>query len=144
MFSFTLLQLETNSQSVLLLLISLRLFPGTPNWLLNLSAPLLGISLPAFFVSVLIGECSNYHAQLVTHQLLPTHRSAAIQPNLCASRPSLGPAHQHQCCDGPLHLHCSLHVCCYRSAAVCVCVLCGWQATHSKEHGTSDTWHAAS
>lgn len=37
-------------------LLFLRLFPMTPNWFLNLSAPILNIPISQFFFSVLIGE----------------------------------------------------------------------------------------
>jgi uncharacterized membrane protein YdjX (TVP38/TMEM64 family) len=43
-------------RELLLSLISLRLFPLTPHWLFNLSAPIIGIPAPLFFVSVLIGQ----------------------------------------------------------------------------------------
>lgn len=40
-------------------LVSVRVFPMTPNWLLNITAPLLDVPLSLFFLSVLIGEeCS--------------------------------------------------------------------------------------
>ena len=38
------------------MLLSLRLFPASPNWLLNLSLPHLGVGLANFFLSVLIGK----------------------------------------------------------------------------------------
>jgi len=50
------LQLTSNHSSLLLALISLRLFPMSPNWLLNVISPLLGIPLPLFFISVLLGN----------------------------------------------------------------------------------------
>ena len=33
----------------------MRLFPGSPNWLMNLTFPHVGISVSKFFVSVFIG-----------------------------------------------------------------------------------------
>lgn len=39
-----------------LLLISLRLFPATPNWLMNLSLPHIGVGLGKFYLSVLFGK----------------------------------------------------------------------------------------
>jgi len=48
-------RLTSNHSSLLLALISLRLFPMSPNWLLNVISPLLGIPLPLFFISVLLG-----------------------------------------------------------------------------------------
>lgn len=49
-------QLRSDEGSLLFLLISLRLFPMTPNWLLNMASPLVGVPLPLFFLSVLIGK----------------------------------------------------------------------------------------
>ena len=56
----TLLSVVTSSTpskgtELLLVLLSLRLFPMSPNWLLNLSSPLLGVPLHLFFISVLFG-----------------------------------------------------------------------------------------
>jgi uncharacterized membrane protein YdjX (TVP38/TMEM64 family) len=41
--------------TLLTYLISLRLFPGTPNWLLNMAMPHCGVPLSLFFLSVLLG-----------------------------------------------------------------------------------------
>ena len=41
--------------SLFSVLVSLRFFPMSPNWLMNMSAPLLGIQLPIFSLSVGIG-----------------------------------------------------------------------------------------
>ncbi|KAL5494453.1 hypothetical protein EMCRGX_G015789 [Ephydatia muelleri] len=48
-------KLSSDQQSLLLILISLRLFPMSPNWFLNMTSPILGIPLHLFFMSVLIG-----------------------------------------------------------------------------------------
>ncbi|CAI8055240.1 Transmembrane protein 41A-A, partial [Geodia barretti] len=49
-------QLHSSKRAELLLvLLSLRLFPMSPNWLLNLSSPLFGVPLHLFFISVLFG-----------------------------------------------------------------------------------------
>jgi uncharacterized membrane protein YdjX (TVP38/TMEM64 family) len=37
------------------LLISTRLFPATPNWLLNIAMPHIGVNIVNFYFSVLIG-----------------------------------------------------------------------------------------
>uniref|UniRef100_A0A2P2I9T1 Transmembrane protein 41A-like n=2 Tax=Hirondellea gigas TaxID=1518452 RepID=A0A2P2I9T1_9CRUS len=44
-----------SSSSNFLFLVSLRVFPGTPNWFLNMAAPVAGVPLVPFFFSVLIG-----------------------------------------------------------------------------------------
>ena len=49
-------QLNENRGSLLFLLVSLRLLPMTPNWLLNIGSPIVGVPLHLFFLSVLIGE----------------------------------------------------------------------------------------
>ncbi|XP_044944649.1 transmembrane protein 41A isoform X2 [Mustela putorius furo] len=46
---------EENRNSLFFFLLFLRLFPMTPNWFLNLSAPILNIPIVHFFFSVLIG-----------------------------------------------------------------------------------------
>lgn len=50
------LQVEENRNSLFFFLLFLRLFPMTPNWFLNLSAPILNIPIVQFFFSVLIGK----------------------------------------------------------------------------------------
>ena len=54
--SVCVLQIKDQSHSLLYVMISLRLVPVTPNWLLNILSPVLGVPLPLFFVSVLIGN----------------------------------------------------------------------------------------
>ena len=54
--SVCVLQIEDQSHSLLYIMISLRLVPVTPNWLLNILSPVLGVPLPLFFVSVLTGN----------------------------------------------------------------------------------------
>lgn len=53
---FLSLQVEENRNSLFFFLLFLRLFPMTPNWFLNLSAPILNIPIVQFFFSVLIGK----------------------------------------------------------------------------------------
>lgn len=48
--------MEENRNSLFFFLLFLRLFPMTPNWFLNLSAPILNIPIVQFFFSVLIGK----------------------------------------------------------------------------------------
>ncbi|KAI1235767.1 hypothetical protein IHE44_0001853, partial [Lamprotornis superbus] len=48
-------KVEENRSSLFFFLLFLRLFPMTPNWFLNLSAPILNIPITQFFLSVLIG-----------------------------------------------------------------------------------------
>ncbi|XP_007642945.1 transmembrane protein 41A isoform X1 [Cricetulus griseus] len=47
-------KVEENRSSLFFFLLFLRLFPMTPNWFLNLSAPILNIPIVQFFFSVLI------------------------------------------------------------------------------------------
>ena len=49
-------RLTDDQHSLLFILLSLRLFPMSPNWLLNVSSPLLGVPLHLFFISVLLGQ----------------------------------------------------------------------------------------
>ncbi|XP_049737225.1 transmembrane protein 41A isoform X2 [Elephas maximus indicus] len=48
-------KVEENRNSLFFFLLFLRLFPMTPNWFLNLSAPILNIPIVQFFFSVLLG-----------------------------------------------------------------------------------------
>lgn len=49
-------KVEENRNGLFFFLLFLRLFPMTPNWFLNLSAPILNIPIVQFFFSVLIGK----------------------------------------------------------------------------------------
>ena len=50
------LQVEENMDSLFFFLLFLRMFPVTPNWFMNMVAPLLNIPVHMFFLSVLIGK----------------------------------------------------------------------------------------
>lgn len=47
---------DGNRSQLLTILISLRLFPMSPNWALNIACPLIGVPLGHFYLSVLVGE----------------------------------------------------------------------------------------
>lgn len=47
--------IEGHKDNLIYYMIFLRLFPGSPNWLMNLSFPHLNISVPKFVISVFIG-----------------------------------------------------------------------------------------
>jgi len=49
-------QLKENHDSVFYFLLFLRMFPMSPNWLMNIIAPIVGVPLRYFFLTVLIGE----------------------------------------------------------------------------------------
>eukprot|EP00117_Sycon_ciliatum_P023168 scpid78651/ scgid19770/ Transmembrane protein 41A len=46
---------HSNQHRLFFFLVSLRLFPMTPNWMINVVSPLAGVPISQFFVSVLIG-----------------------------------------------------------------------------------------
>ncbi|XP_065654988.1 transmembrane protein 41A [Hydra vulgaris] len=48
-------KLKNNQDGIFFFLLCLRLFPMSPNWFLNMVSPVIGIPLPYFFFSVLIG-----------------------------------------------------------------------------------------
>ncbi|XP_005090571.1 transmembrane protein 41A [Aplysia californica] len=48
-------KVEENKDSLFFFLLFLRLFPMSPNWFMNVVAPLVGIPIHLFFLSVLIG-----------------------------------------------------------------------------------------
>ena len=45
-------------------LLSLRLFPVTPNWFLNMASPIVGIPIMPFFISVFIGKLVALYIKL--------------------------------------------------------------------------------
>lgn len=48
-------KVESNSHQLIYYLLFLRLFPMTPNWLINLLSPIVGVPVHLFFFSVLVG-----------------------------------------------------------------------------------------
>ena len=49
-------------------LLSLRLFPVTPNWFLNMASPIVGIPIMPFFISVFIGKLvALYKASIASY-----------------------------------------------------------------------------
>ena len=56
--------MEENRNGLFFFLLFLRLFPMTPNWFLNLSAPILNIPIVQFFFSVLIGKTRRVNLSL--------------------------------------------------------------------------------
>ncbi|RUS84309.1 hypothetical protein EGW08_007953 [Elysia chlorotica] len=48
-------KIEENRDSLFFFLLFLRLFPMSPNWLMNITAPIVGIPVYLFFLSVFIG-----------------------------------------------------------------------------------------
>ncbi|KAF2364876.1 SNARE associated Golgi protein [Trinorchestia longiramus] len=48
-------KIRGNNSSLFLFLLSLRIFPGTPNWFLNMAAPVADVPLHLFCTSVLLG-----------------------------------------------------------------------------------------
>ncbi|KAK3923295.1 Transmembrane protein 41A [Frankliniella fusca] len=48
-------KVQKNSHQLLYYLLFLRMFPMSPNWLINVIAPLVGVPLPLFFFTVLFG-----------------------------------------------------------------------------------------
>lgn len=49
-------QVEENQDCLFFFLLFLRFFPMTPNWFLNMSAPIVNIPITFFFCSVFIGK----------------------------------------------------------------------------------------
>nr|BAN21119.1 conserved hypothetical protein [Riptortus pedestris] len=48
-------KIASHNDELLFFLLSLRLMPLTPNWLLNLISPIVGVPLPLFFITVFLG-----------------------------------------------------------------------------------------
>ncbi|CAH1790139.1 unnamed protein product [Owenia fusiformis] len=48
-------RIEENSDSLIFFLLFVRLFPMSPNWMLNIASPILNIPVHLFFISVFIG-----------------------------------------------------------------------------------------
>lgn len=66
--SYLYCQVAENSDGLFFFLLFLRLFPMTPNWLINIASPLVGIPAHLFFFSVFVGTCCNWAIAL--HVLL--------------------------------------------------------------------------
>lgn len=49
-------QVEENKDSLFFFLLFLRFFPMSPNWFLNMAAPIVNIPITFFFGSVFIGK----------------------------------------------------------------------------------------
>ena len=61
-------QIKENEDGLFFYLLFLRLFPMSPNWFMNMAAPIVGIPLHLFFLSVFVGnsfvifiKCDNSH-----------------------------------------------------------------------------------
>lgn len=48
-------KISMHSDKLLFYLLSIRLMPLTPNWLLNLMSPIVGVPLPLFYITVFLG-----------------------------------------------------------------------------------------
>ena len=51
-------QVKENQDGLFFFLLFLRLFPMSPNWFLNMAAPILNIPVHLFFLSVFVGRCN--------------------------------------------------------------------------------------
>ena len=61
----------SHGSSELMMLLSLRLFPVSPNWLLNIASPHVGVKLYKFALSVLLGmRLLHNHVTTIFHQVL--------------------------------------------------------------------------
>ncbi|KAF7496458.1 Transmembrane protein 41A [Sarcoptes scabiei] len=63
-------QKQKSKTSLFLTLISLRLFPMTPNWFLNIASPIIGVPIHQFFPSVLIGLMPYNYLTVQTGSIL--------------------------------------------------------------------------
>lgn len=66
---------ERNSHQMIYFLLFLRLFPMTPNWLLNLVSPIVKVPLHLFFFTVFIGLMPYNYMCVQTGEMLATLRS---------------------------------------------------------------------
>nr|CAB3267098.1 transmembrane protein 41A-A-like [Phallusia mammillata] len=48
-------KLQENHSRLFFFLLSVRLFPASPNWFLNMTSPIVGVPIKLFFISVLFG-----------------------------------------------------------------------------------------
>ena len=53
------LQVSENADCLFFYLLFLRLFPMSPNWFMNMVAPIIGVPVHLFFLSVFIGESTS-------------------------------------------------------------------------------------
>jgi len=56
------LQVTRNQHRLLYYLLFLRMFPVTPNWLINLSCPLLDVPIQTFFITIVLGIVNQLQA----------------------------------------------------------------------------------
>lgn len=77
---------QRQNNSLFPLLISLRLFPMTPNWFLNIVSPIVGIPVHLFFLSVFFGKFVHKHFAKKSTIYLPVFRFDALQLCLYTNR----------------------------------------------------------
>ena len=56
------LQVTRNQHRLLYYLLFLRMFPVSPNWLINLSCPLLDVPVQTFFITIVLGIVNQLQA----------------------------------------------------------------------------------
>jgi uncharacterized membrane protein YdjX (TVP38/TMEM64 family) len=56
------LQVTRNQHRLLYYLLFLRMFPVSPNWLINLSCPLLDVPIQTFFITIVLGIVNQLQA----------------------------------------------------------------------------------
>ncbi|XP_059776694.1 transmembrane protein 41A isoform X1 [Balaenoptera ricei] len=76
-------KVEENRNSLFFFLLFLRLFPMTPNWFLNLSAPILNIPIVQFFFSVLIDRREEPAGEVCASFVHQKERGAGIPGGFC-------------------------------------------------------------
>jgi hypothetical protein len=54
------LQVTRNQHRLLYYLLFLRMFPMSPNWLINLSCPVLDVPVKTFFITVVLGTVNQF------------------------------------------------------------------------------------
>ena len=67
-------QVAENADSLFFYLLFLRLFPMSPNWFMNMVAPIINVPIHLFFLSVFVGQFQHFVAFLFCCNNLPVER----------------------------------------------------------------------
>eukprot|EP01130_Rhizamoeba_saxonica_P011053 TRINITY_DN4578_c0_g1_i1.p1 TRINITY_DN4578_c0_g1~~TRINITY_DN4578_c0_g1_i1.p1 ORF type:complete len:146 (-),score=20.86 TRINITY_DN4578_c0_g1_i1:17-454(-) len=71
-------KLHENREDLFWYLLSIRMFPMTPNWFINLSSPIVGIEIVPFFLSIGLGLIPYNYVCVQTGALIADYKNLNI------------------------------------------------------------------
>lgn len=77
-------QVAENKDSLFFYLLFLRLFPMSPNWFMNMVAPIIGVPVHLFFLSVFIGESTSF--RFITYLSLLFKQSQILRQGIWSTK----------------------------------------------------------